>query len=258
MSFNAHSIAPLSHSPAGWVHSFDSLGTVDGPGIRFIVFFQGCPLACQYCHNADARAAKQGARITAEEVVTQALQYRRYFQSSGGGVTLSGGEPLLQPEFAAEILRLCRTEGIHTALDTSGFSMLSRARETLDLADLILLDIKSFDPMTYRRVTGVSIEPTLKIARYLSQTGKPVWIRFVLVPGLTDDPDNVAGLAGFVGELRNVEKVQILPFHKMGETKWDRLGLEYKLQNTPEPTPEQINRAAEVFKARGLPGLKVE
>ncbi|MCM2279040.1 MAG: pyruvate formate-lyase-activating protein [Oligoflexia bacterium] len=253
MSSIARSTAQPEPAVRGWVHSFESLGTVDGPGVRFIVFFQGCPLACQYCHNPDARAARTGMNLSAGEIVEQASRYRRYFRASGGGVTLSGGEPLLQPEFAAAILRLCRDQGIHTALDTSGFCALPRARPVLELCDLVLLDLKSSDPLIYRRVTAVSIEPTLATARLLSSIGKPVWIRFVLVPGLTDDPENVAGIARFISsELANVEKVQILPFHKLGEAKWDRLGIEYRLRATPEAAPEQVARATEIFRSFGL------
>jgi pyruvate formate lyase activating enzyme len=155
---------------------------------------------------------------------------------------------LMQPYFVREILRRCQELGIHTALDTSGYAQLQTSEEVVDFADLVLLDIKSFDPEIYTKVTNVSIEPTLKLARYLSDIGKPVWIRFVLVPNLTDAPHNVAGLADFVSTLNNVQRVEVLPFHKMGEYKWEQLGYDYTLKQTPVPSPEQIQQVVDVFK----------
>jgi pyruvate formate lyase activating enzyme len=173
-------------------------------------------------------------------------------QASGGGVNVCGGEPLFQPQFVQEIFRRCQELKIHTALDTSGFCDLSTAKLVIQHTNLVLLDIKSFDASTYHKVTGVNIEPTLTLARYLDQIHKPVWIRFVLVPGLTDDLQNISGLADFLSTLSNVEKVDVLPFHKLGEYKWEQLGYEYQLKDTPTPTPEQVKAAIDIFRNRNL------
>ncbi|MEN9206550.1 MAG: pyruvate formate-lyase-activating protein [Gloeomargarita sp. GMQP_bins_120] len=245
------STAPSTSAVKGRIHSYETMGTVDGPGIRFVVFTQGCPLRCLYCHNPDCRDFWGGREVTAGEVVAEIAKYRSYL-AKGGGVTVSGGEPLMQPEFTAAIFQGCHGLGLHTALDTSGYCPIGVAEPVLAHTDLVLLDIKSFDPEIYRRVTQVSLEPTLALARYLDQIRKPTWIRFVLVPGLTDPVPNIAGLADFVATLHNVERVEVLPFHKMGEYKWEQLGLEYLLKDTPEPTPEQVEATKAVFRSRGL------
>jgi pyruvate formate lyase activating enzyme len=236
----------------GWVHSVESCGTVDGPGIRFVIFAQGCPLRCLYCHNPDCRHVTDGKKISVDQLMEDIRKYTSYMEASGGGVTVSGGEPLMQPHFVREIFRRCAAKGIHTALDTSGYCELDVAKPVLEFTDLVLLDIKSFNPETYRKVTDVSVDPTLRFARYLDEIKKPTWIRFVLVPGLTDAPQNVEGLADFIATLTNVEKVEVLPFHKMGEYKWDQLGYDYQLKQTQPPTPEQIRRTIDIFKQRGL------
>jgi pyruvate formate lyase activating enzyme len=236
----------------GRIHSIETCGTVDGPGIRYVVFTQGCPLRCLSCHNPDCREPHEGKEVTVDELITDIQKYRSYMKSSGGGVTISGGEPLMQPEFVKEIFRRCREIGIHTALDTSGYVQLATAKPVIDHVDLVLLDIKSFDPHIYHQVTNVSLEPTLNFARYLSEIDKPVWIRFVLVPNLTDRPDNIQGLAEFISSLKNVEKVEILPFHKMGEYKWEQLGYEYKLRDTPAASPELVATAKEIFQSYGI------
>lgn len=244
-------ISTLS-AKTGYVHSVETCGTVDGPGIRFIVFTAGCPLRCLYCCNPDCRHLEDGHPVGVDELMTEIQKYTPYMKASGGGVTVCGGEPLFQPQFVREIFKQCKARNIHTALDTSGFCELSNAIPVLEFTDLVLLDIKSFDANTYYKVTGVSIEPTLTLARYLDQIHKPVWIRFVLVPGLTDDPQNIAGLADFLTTFTNVEKIDVLPFHKMGEYKWEQLGYEYLLKDTPPPTPEQVKAAIEIFKSRNL------
>ncbi|NJR49257.1 MAG: pyruvate formate lyase-activating protein [Leptolyngbyaceae cyanobacterium CSU_1_3] len=236
----------------GYIHSVETCGTVDGPGIRFIVFTAGCPLRCLYCANPDCRHLEDGKLVSVDELIDEIQKYTAYMQASGGGVTVCGGEPLFQPQFVREIFRRCKDLNLHTALDTSGFCDLSIAQPVIEFADLVLLDIKSFDPTTYHNVTGVSVEPTLALARYLSQIGKPVWIRFVLVPGLTDDPQNITRLAEFLATLTNIEKVDVLPFHKLGEYKWETLGYEYLLKDTPAPTPEQVNTALEIFRSHNL------
>ncbi|MBF2066285.1 MAG: pyruvate formate lyase-activating protein [Calothrix sp. C42_A2020_038] len=237
---------------SGYIHSVESCGTVDGPGIRFLIFTSGCPLRCLYCSNPDCRYLENGKKVSVDELVTEIKKYTSYMKASGGGVTISGGEPLFQPNFIREIFKRCQELGINTALDTSGFCNLESAKAVLDFVDLVLLDIKSFDPATYTKVTSVSIEPTLALAKYLNEINKPTWIRFVLVPGLTDDPNNIAGLADFITTLNNVERVEVLPFHKMGEYKWQELGFEYLLKDTPTPSSQQVQAALDIFRSRGI------
>jgi len=234
----------------GRIHSIETCGTVDGPGIRFVIFTQGCPLRCLYCHNPDCRDPEAGQLVTVESLIAEVQRYKNYLRA--GGVTVTGGEPLMQATFVAEIFRRCHELDLHTALDTSGYAPLTVAKPVLDHTDLVLLDIKSYLPELYRKVTGVSLQPTLDLARYLDQIHKPTWIRFVLVPGLTDPEENIKGLAEFVATLSNVERVEVLPFHKMGEYKWQQLGLPYTLSDVQPPTPEQVNHALQIFRDRGL------
>lgn len=243
---------PHAISVQGYTHSVETCGTVDGPGIRFVIFTAGCPLRCLYCANPDCRHMDNGKKVTVDELMEEVQKYITYMQASGGGITVSGGEPLYQPHFVAEIFRRCKALGIHTALDTSGYCDLHLAKPVLELADLVLLDIKSFDPHLYKQVTSVDLEPTLAIAHYLNQINKPAWIRFVLVPGLTDSAQNIEGLADFVATLDNVERVEVLPFHQMGEYKWEQLGYDYELKNTQPPTTEQVQTVQAIFRRRGL------
>ncbi|MBE9129606.1 pyruvate formate-lyase-activating protein [Coleofasciculus sp. LEGE 07081] len=236
----------------GRIHSLESCGTVDGPGIRFVIFTQGCPLRCLYCHNPDCQSIGDGTEVTVDELITKVQKYRSYMRFSGGGVTVTGGEPLMQPNFVREIFRRCQELGIHTALDTSGYVNLNAAKSVLDYVDLVLLDIKSFDPQVYFKITSVSLEPTLQFAKYLNEIKKPTWIRFVLVPGLSDNLQTIEGLANFISTLENVEKVEVLPFHKMGEYKWEQLGYNYQLKNTQPPTPAQVQQVMDIFKNYGL------
>jgi pyruvate formate lyase activating enzyme len=236
----------------GKIHSIETCGTVDGPGIRFVIFTQGCPLRCLYCHNPDCRSIQDGKTVSVDELIEDIQKYRSYMRFSGGGVTVTGGEPLMQPEFVTEIFKRCKDLGIHTALDTSGYAELESSKRVVEYADLVLLDIKSYDPEVYLKTTHVSLEPTLHFATYLSQIKKPVWIRFVLVPGLTDSPKNVEGLANFVGKLDNIERVEVLPFHKMGEYKWQQLGYDYQLKHTEPPTTELIQSTIAIFQHHNL------
>jgi pyruvate formate lyase activating enzyme len=226
----------------------ETCGTVDGPGIRFVVFTQGCPLRCLYCHNPDSRDPEGGYETSVEALIQEIQHYRTYMNASGGGVTASGGEPLFQAEFVAELFRQCQALGIHTALDTSGYSDRHSVDLVLPHTDLVLLDIKSFDPEIYTHVTHVSLEPTLHLAHYLDQIHKPTWIRFVLVPGLTDAPHNIAGLAQFVAQLTNVERLEVLPFHQMGAYKWEQLGYPYLLKDVQPPTPETVEQVRNQFR----------
>lgn len=243
----------LSHNvTSGYIHSMDTCGAADGPGLRVVIFTAGCPLRCLYCCNPDCRSLENGKLTSVDELIDEIQKYRSYLQASGGGVTVSGGEPLFQPGFVRELFRRCKALGIHTALDTSGFCDLESTKSVLEFVDLVLLDIKSFEPETYRTVTGVELAPTLALAQYLSEIHKPTWIRFVLVPGLTDASSNIEGLATFLATLTNIEKVDLLPFHKMGEYKWAELGYEYTLKNTPIPTVEEVRSAIAIFQKHGL------
>ncbi|HKK19198.1 MAG TPA: pyruvate formate-lyase-activating protein [Opitutales bacterium] len=244
---------PPAPDTEGFIHSVETCGTVDGPGVRYVLFLHGCPLRCQYCHNPDAQGRPSGATKTAEEAFADVMRYKSFIKK--GGLTISGGEPLMQAAFVHAMFAMAKAEGLHTTLDTSGFVGHKASDELLDLTDLVLLDIKSFSPMTHKLVTGVCVDQTLKFAKRLDERGNKVWIRFVLVPGLTDHSRNIHGLAEFVSQLGNVDKVEILPFHKMGEDKYARSGMPYKLGNTPVPTTEQINSARGIFAAHGVTAI---
>jgi pyruvate formate lyase activating enzyme len=250
-----HYPSPIATATEGYIHSIETCGTVDGPGLRVVIFTSGCPLRCLYCANPDCRSIENGTKTSVDELISEIKKYQPYMQTSGGGVTISGGEPLFQPEFVREVFKRCKALGIHTALDTSGFCNLEVAKSVLEFVDLVLLDIKSFDRDIYHQVTNVDLEPTLILANYLSDIQKPIWIRFVLVPGLTDDRHNIEGLADFIATLKTVERIDVLPFHKMGEYKWQTLGLEYQLYDTPTPTKEQVETAIDIFRKRGLNAL---
>jgi pyruvate formate lyase activating enzyme len=239
----------------GWVHSVDTGGMVDGPGVRYVVFTSGCPLRCQFCHNPDSQQRQNGTERSAGEVIDEVARYAPFLQGAGGGLTISGGEPCAQPRFTTALLQGAKSLGLHTTLDTSGIAGRRVSPALLDAADLVLLDVKSGDPETYRWVTGVPLEPTLAFARLLDELGKPVWIRFVLVPYLTDKRANVEALARFVATLGNVRRVEILPFHKLGEYKWDALGKPYTLRSVPGATAEDVERARGIFAEYGVTAL---
>ncbi|MEU4271008.1 pyruvate formate-lyase-activating protein [Streptomyces sp. NPDC026092] len=237
----------------GSVHSWDLSTGVDGPGTRFVTFLSGCPLTCLYCHNPDTWRMRSGTRTSADAVIAEAAKYTRFIQASGGGATVSGGEPLLQPVFTGELLHRMKHElGFHTALDTSGFLGVRATDALLRDTDLVLLDIKSWDSDTYKKVTGRPLRPTLDFARRLADLDQEVHVRFVLVPGLTDDPDNIEGVAAFAAGLGNVSRVDILPFHKLGEAKWQALAMPFTLHDTPSPTPDEVAAARALFRSHGL------
>ncbi|WP_405734516.1 pyruvate formate-lyase-activating protein [Streptomyces sp. NBC_01537] len=242
-------------SATGRVHSWDLSTGVDGPGTRFVLFVSGCPLRCLYCANPDTWHMRDGRELTADDVMDEIEKYRPFVTTAGGGVTLTGGEPLLQPAFTAEILHRCKELGLHTALDTSGFLGARADDALLADTDLVLLDIKSFDIAAYRKLTGGELAPTLNFATRLDRLGIPVWIRYVLVPGRTDDPAAVDGLAGFVAGLTNVDRVDVLPFHKLGAAKYDALGIPFPLRDTPVPEPALTERVREQFREHGLRAL---
>ncbi|MEV0429700.1 pyruvate formate-lyase-activating protein [Micromonospora sp. NPDC050495] len=244
---------PRGGAPVGAVHSWDTSIGVDGPGTRFVVFLAGCPLRCRYCHSPDTWYRRSGRTRTVDEVLAEVARYRRFIEVAGGGVTVSGGEPLLQPRFTGEVLRRCHALGLHTALDTSGFLGVRADDALLDATDLVLLDVKAGNPVTYRRVTGTGrLAPTLRFARRLADRGTPMWIRYVLVPGLTDDADDVDRVADVAAGLATVARVEVLPFHRLGAHKYAELGLAFPLADTAPPTPELLARVRGQFAARGL------
>ncbi len=243
----------------GSVHSWELVTAVDGPGTRLTTFLSGCPLRCLYCHNPDTLAMKDGRPVTADELLTRIRRYRGIFTATGGGITLSGGEVLMQPAFAARILRGAKEMGVHTALDTSGFLGTHATDAMLDDTDLVLLDVKSGDPDTYERVTGRALAPTLEFGRRLAARarGPEVWIRYVLVPDLTDDVENVERAAVYAASLNEirpgtVSRVEVLPFHQMGRDKWDAIGRTYELADTRAPSDELTERVRTQFRAHGL------
>lgn len=240
-------------SVRGYLHSTETVGSVNGPGVRYTVYLSGCPLRCLYCHNPDTWEMRMGEHVDVETVLSDVGKYARFISVSGGGLTVSGGEPLLQPRFVAELFRGVKERfGMHTALDTSG-SLGARASDALlDLTDLVLLDIKSGLPETYRRVTSGELAPTLDFARRLAGRGNRMWVRYVLVPGLTDEKENVTAVADFVATLDGVDRVEIMPYHEFGELKYEALGWSYRLADVEPPTKDQVRSAQEVFRSRGL------
>ncbi len=236
----------------GYIHSIETAGTLDGPGVRRVLFLQGCPLRCLYCHNPDSREFRCGRQTSSFEQLRDIARNRNFLLKSGGGITLSGGEPLSQPEFVKSILKGCKQMGLHTALDTSGYTGWRADDELLSYTDLVLLDIKHIEPDSYKKLTGVELQPTLDFARRLAVKGIPIWLRYVLVPGYTDNAEQIKKLATLAAELGNVQRVDILPFHNMGGYKWEELGLDYKLKDTPEPDKISIDMAQNTFREAGL------
>ena len=236
----------------GYVHSFQVGSAVDGPGIRAVVFLAGCPLRCQYCHNPDSWDRHHGQAMSSVELMKLLKRYEKPLKMGKGGVTLTGGEPLMQHKFARSILHQCKALALHTALDTSGYLGAKLSDPDLLDIDLMLLDLKAGDPDTCLRVTGHELQPTLDFAKRLSRLNRPTWVRFVLVPGLTDAPDHVARVADLAASIRSLERVEVLPFHQMGRDKWQRLGLDYALADVNPPDPETLARTRAIFEARGL------
>lgn len=231
----------------GRIHSFESFGTVDGPGLRFVVFFQGCPLRCLYCHNPDTWdvAAESKYLMTPDQLLAEVLRYKSFI--ANGGVTASGGEPMLQAPFLKEFFRLCRLEGIHTALDTSGFVCSATALEVLEYTDLVLLDIKTMNANHHLTLTGVGREYTLHFLDCLQKRGVPTWLRHVVVPDLTDNNDHLAALARHISQYSVIQKVELLPYHDLGAYKYEQLGIEYKLKDTPPLSPARLAHAKRIF-----------
>ena len=235
----------------GRIHSIETFGAVDGPGVRYVLFMQGCPLKCKYCHNPDSWNTTEGKVVTSEEIADDIKSYLNFIKK--GGITISGGEPLLQADFILDLIKRCKKLGLHTAIDTAGSIPLERSQAVIDEADLLLLDIKSLDDDICTDLTGVSNSNTLKTLEYCESIGKPVWIRHVMVPGITLNNNLLEKLADFLKDYSCIENVELLPFHKMGEYKWEQLNMKYELYDTPQPEPEQIKMAKEIFIKRGLP-----
>lgn len=232
----------------GRVHSFETFGAVDGPGIRFVIFMQGCSLQCKYCQNRDTWEINAGNQYSAEELLNKILKYKNYFLASGGGVTVSGGEPLLQYKFLIELFTLLKKENIHTAIDTSGnVDLTDDMKKLIDLTDLFLLDIKCINDEICKKLTGVSNKKELAFAKYLSSINKPTWIRQVIVPTITNRTEDLLALKDFLSTLTNVEKIELLPYHDLGKSKWIKLGLKYELENIRVANNNDIEYAKRIL-----------
>ena len=230
------------------VHSVESFGTVDGPGIRFVLFLQGCHLNCKYCHNRDTWDINTGEYKSLEEIIAKIKKYKNYIMPSGGGVTVTGGEPLLQVKFLIELFKRLKKEGISTCIDTSGMVNITKdIKEVLKYTDLVLLDIKHIDPQKCKDLVGVSNEKELEFARYLSDNDIKMWIRQVLVPGYTDSEEDLLKLKDFIKTLKTVDKVQILPYHSMGKYKWKKLNVNYELENVRDATQDDVDKAKKIL-----------
>lgn len=236
-------------SKKGRIHSFETFGTLDGPGIRFVVFMQGCPLRCLYCHNRDTWDPKGGREYSVDQVIEEMKKYIHYIRFSKGGITVTGGEPTLQSDFVEELFRECRKLGVHTALDTSGFADVEKVRGLLEQTDLILLDIKHTEETAHRTITGVGTEKIRKFTDYVSEKGIPVWVRYVLVPGYTDSEEDLKQAAELIRQIKSVQRVEVLPYHSMGAYKWEQLEEKYPLEGVPEPSPESLEKAREILEA---------
>jgi pyruvate formate lyase activating enzyme len=242
----------LATGDMGFLHSFTTGSTVDGPGVRVVAWTTGCMFRCLYCHNPDTWTMSNGIPVTIAKAAEELKKYRRGLALMSGGFTLSGGEPLMQHRFAVKLFAAAKAMAIHTALDTNGYYGDRLSDAELEAIDLVLLDIKGWDPERHRRLVGMDIRPTLEFARRLAARHRPVWLRFVLVPGVTDDSDDVEHIAEFTASLGNVQRVDVLPFHQMGQHKWRQLGLEYTLSDVRPPSADTVDRVRDAFRVAGL------
>jgi pyruvate formate lyase activating enzyme len=242
----------LATGDMGFLHSFTTGSTVDGPGVRVVAWTTGCMWRCLYCHNPDTWTMSNGIPVTIPKAVEQLRKYRHGLKVMSGGFTLSGGEPLMQHRFAAKLFAAAHGMGIHTALDTNGYYGERLSDAELETIDLVLLDIKTWDPERHRRLVGMDVAPTLAFAKRLAARKRSMWLRYVLVPGLTDDPDDIGEIARFCAELGNVERTDVLPFHQMGRYKWKRLGLDYTLDEVEPPSNDLVQRTIAIFRNEGL------
>lgn len=229
------------------IHSIETFGTVDGPGVRFVCFFQGCHLECKYCHNRDTWDINSGKYISADELFNEIMKYKTFI-TPNGGFTASGGEPLLQPYFLISLFKKLKEANIHTAIDTSGMiEITDNIKELLKYTDLVLLDIKHINPQKCKELVGFSNEKELDFARYLNEHNIPVWIRQVIVPGITDDENDLLDLKAFLNSLHNVKKIELLPYHRLGQHKWEELGFNYELKDIRPATEKDIERAKNIL-----------
>jgi pyruvate formate lyase activating enzyme len=244
--------AALLSGDIGFLHSFTTGSTVDGPGVRVVAWTAGCLFRCLYCHNPDTWNIKNGMPVTVEKATEELRKYRFGLKAMSGGFTISGGEPLMQHRFVLKLFQAAQKMGIHTALDTNGYLGDRLTDADLEQISLVLLDIKSWDPERHRRLTGMEVGPVLAFARRLAERKRPISLRFVLVPGLTDDPDDIAQIAQFAAGLGNVQRVDVLPFHQMGRYKWKELKMDYTLENVEPPSVELVDRTCAQFRSVGL------
>jgi pyruvate formate lyase activating enzyme len=242
----------LATGDMGFLHSFTTGSAVDGPGVRVVAWTTGCMWRCRYCHNPDTWTITNGLPVSVAKAAEELAKYRHGLKVMNGGFTLSGGEPLMQSRFAAKLLAASKEMGIHTAIETNGYFGDKLSDAELESLDLVLLGIKSWGADRHKALTGMDIEPTLAFARRLAALRKPVWVRFVLVPGVTDDEATLTGIAEFAAGLGNVQRVEVLPFHQLGSFKWERLGLDYTLKDVQPPSAEAAGNACEVFRKAGL------
>lgn len=233
----------------GKIHSFESCGMSDGPGIRNVIFLQGCPLRCKYCHNPDTWKYEDGRDIDSDEIIQKVLTYKGYIKS--GGITLSGGEPLMQKEFALDILKKAKANAIHTCIDTSGYiKELSSIKEIVENTDLFLIDLKHFNDDEYLKLTGVELIYTKQFIEYINSTNTKFWIRFVLIPGLTDNIQDIQNMKQYLSQFENLEKIEVLPFHKLGEEKWKMLQEKYELADIQPPSEELLKQVKDILEIR--------
>ncbi|HQR24365.1 MAG TPA: pyruvate formate-lyase-activating protein [Steroidobacteraceae bacterium] len=242
----------LAAGDMGFLHSFTTGSAVDGPGVRVVAWTTGCMWRCQYCHNPDTWTLRNGIPVSVARALEQLGKYRHGLKIMSGGVTVSGGEPLMQRRFVVKLLAGAKSMGIHTTIETNGFLGAELSDTDLETIDLVMLGIKAWGQERHRALTGRDIEPTLEFARRLATLRKPIWVRFVLVPGLTDDPADIRQIARFTAGLGNVQRVEVLPFHQMGRFKWKQLGIRYRLEDTEPPTAEAAEAACAIFRAEGL------
>jgi pyruvate formate lyase activating enzyme len=236
----------------GFVHSFMTGSAVDGPGVRIVAWLAGCQFRCVYCHNPDTWKMTNGMPVSLARALEVVSQYRHDLKVTKGGLTISGGEPLVQQKFVLNVFRGAKKLGVHTALDSNGYLGDRLTDEDLQCVDLVLLDLKAFTPELHKRLTKMDNGPVLAFARRLAALKRPIWVRFVLVPGWTDDMAEVERIAGFAGSLGNVERVDVLPFHQMGRFKWEKLGMDYELRDAEPPPRETVDQAVSRFRAAGL------
>lgn len=242
----------LTSGDMGFLHSYTTGSTVDGPGVRVVGWTTGCMWRCRYCHNPDTWTMRNGYPVSVARAAAELRKYREGLKVMSGGVTISGGEPLMQHRFVVKLLTAAKGMGVHTALETNGHYGDRLSDADMDTIDLVLLGIKTWDAERHRELTGRDLGPTLELARRLAARKRKMWVRFVLVPNLTDDFDDIAKIAEFTAGLGNVERVEVLPFHQMGRYKWQELGIRYHLEDTEAPSPDAVERACEVFRTAGL------